>query len=305
MMNRINTFSNYCRKTFGSLVYKIPLDLGIRCPNRKTGGCIFCNGDAFAPGYLSEKDSVVNQLKRGKRQILQSQDSLYFGYFQQETSTASPFPLLTEHVETIFKDPCSVGVILSTRPDSISDELLKPLSLLCYKYHKQCCIELGLQSAHDSSLARLNRNHSFKDFEDSARSIRNYPDLEFGVHLLFGIPGETTQDMVESVDRVCQYGIGHLKFHHLQVLRNTQLQKIFESGSYTPLTMESYFELLLNLLPVVPSQVIIHRLWASAHPHLLIAPKWNILPTRLSQKLLERMEKLDVWQGQLSERLEQ
>ena len=162
-------------------------------------------------------------------------------------------------------------------------------------------VELGLQSVHERSLKLLNRNHSFADFKDAVRRLKEAGCFELWTHLIFGIPGESEEDMLVSVRTVCELGVNALKLHHLQVIQDTPLQKLYEQGKVVPLSQEEYFGFLLKALPIIPAEVTIHRLWATAHPDLLVAPRWNILASRLSRELMEKMAEMGVWQGQTSE----
>ncbi len=296
----IRTFSYHYRQKYGFSVGKIPLDLGVECPNRQTGGCIFCRPASFAPGYLNNGKSIVSQIENGKEKLLKSRFIKYFAYFQQETTTSVPTEILMPVFQSVLQDTNCIGLIFSTRPDYVEQQFLDELADLATIYSKECLIELGLQSVHDTSLDLLNRNHSLSDFVDTVLRINRMGCFEVGVHLIFGIPGETESDMLESIQRVCAMKIQALKLHHLQVIKNTTLARMFQEGEVKPFSKSEYIRFLLSALPLIPASVVIHRLWATSHPDLLIAPKWNILATDLSRSLLKEMEKLGVQQGQAS-----
>lgn len=294
---RIRTFSHYCRQKFGAPVGKIPLDLGIPCPNRSAGGCVYCSAAAFSPGYLGQKGDVADQLERGKKYLLKGRFKKYFAYFQQETPTAMhPQPLLAV-LKKVLHDIDCVGLIISTRPDYLDKTFLGSLDQYINKCGKGCLVELGLQSAKPVSLEYLNRNHSYADFLGAFRLLRSFESFEVGVHLLFGIPGESEEDMISSVLSVCGLGVDALKLHHLQVLKDTALARIYKQGDVELFSKEQYLAFLLKILPLIPGNVVIHRLWATAHPQMLIAPRWNLLATELSSVLRQMMEENDIWQG--------
>lgn len=294
----IHTFSYHYREKYGHGVGKIPVDMGRPCPNREHGGCIFCRPASFTPSYLKNSDSLLKQVTAGKQQLLQGRFRKYFAYFQQETCTALPEEQLLPALEMLLDDDDCVGLILSTRPDYVGTELIKPLAELVNKTGKECLLELGLQSVHERSLKFLNRNHSFADFENSVRRIKEAGCFELGAHLIFGIPGESEGDMLHSVRTVCGLGVQALKLHHLQVIRDTPLHGLYEQGNVVLFSLEGYLQFLLQVLPIIPAEVTIHRLWATAHPDLLIAPRWNILAGSLSQTLREKMKEMGLWQGQ-------
>jgi len=294
----IRTFSYHYREKYGHSVGKIPVDMGQSCPNRIHGGCIFCRPASFTPSYLNNTDDLLRQVAAGKKHLLKGRFKKYFAYFQQETCTALPVEQLLPAFDLLLTDTDCVGLILSTRPDYVSEQLIKPLAELVNKTGKECLFELGLQSVHQRSLKLLNRNHSFADFQDALRRLKEAGCFELGAHLIFGIPGESEEDMLVSVRTVCELGVNALKLHHLQVIQNTPLHSLYEQGKVVLFSQEECFGFLLKALPIIPAEVTIHRLWSTAHPDLLVAPRWNILASRLSGELKEKMAEMGVWQGQ-------
>lgn len=294
----IRTFSYHYRDKYGHGVGKIPVDMGQPCPNRLQGGCIFCRPASFTPAYLRNTDDVLRQVAEGKKQLLRGRFKKYFAYFQQETCTALPVEQLLPVFQLLLADAACIGLILSTRPDYVHSRLLEPLAELLGATGKECLFELGLQSVHGRSLKLLNRNHSFTSFEDAVRLIRQAGCFELGVHLIFGIPGECAEDMLCSVQTVCRLGVNALKLHHLQVIRDTPLEDLYAQGRVEVFSLDAYMQLLLRVLPIIPADVTIHRLWATAHPDLLIAPHWHVLASRLSEMLRHKMADVGIWQGQ-------
>ena len=299
----LHTFSVHYRQKYGHGVGKIPVDMGQSCPNRVRGGCIFCQPAGFAPACLNKADDLADQVAAGKRHLLRGRFTRYFAYFQQETCTAVAVEQLLPAFESLLVDADCVGLILSTRPDYVSDQLLERLAALVSKTGKECLFELGLQSIHERSLQWLNRHHTFADFVDAARRIMASGCFELGAHLIFGIPGESRQDMLESVKSVCALGVNALKLHHLQVIRDTPLEKLYARGNITLFALAEYIDFLVHVLPTIPSEVTIHRLWATTHPGLLVAPRWNILACDLSERLRQKMTAAGVWQGQAARKV--
>jgi len=294
----IRTFSYHYRDKYGHGVGKIPVDMGQPCPNRLQGGCIFCRPASFTPAYLCNTDDVLRQVAAGKKHLLRGRFKKYFAYFQQETCTALPVEQLLPVFQLLLADAACIGLILSTRPDYVSIQLLEPLAELLGTTGKECLFELGLQSVHERSLKFLNRNHSYSSFEDAVRLIRRAGSFELGAHLIFGIPGECAEDMLCSVQTVCRLGVNALKLHHLQVIRDTPLAELYAQGSVEVFSLEGYMQFLLQALPLIPADVTIHRLWATAHPELLVAPHWHVLAGRLSEMLRHKMVEVGIWQGQ-------
>lgn len=296
----VNTFSHHYRAKYGQAVGKIPLDSGLVCPNRANGGCIFCRAGSFTPSYLDKNDSISVQLALGKKFLLKDRFRLFFGYLQQETSTAMPAAGLLPMLEEVLADRDCVGVIVSTRPDHLDQSLLAKLAELARNTGKEFLLEIGLQTFHDRSLLLLNRNHSVKDFVDAATRLQATPGLRIGVHLILGIPGESEKDMRATLRAVCDLGVNAIKLHHLQVIRDTPLHAMHQQQEIPVFTANGYLQLLTRLLPEIPRHIVIHRLWSASHPDLLVAPRWNLVAGNLSARLSEMMEGQGLYQGKFA-----
>jgi radical SAM protein (TIGR01212 family) len=296
----IRTFSYHYREKYGQPIGKIAVDIGHPCPNREKGGCIFCRSAGFTPAYLLKTDNIAAQIAKGKKSLLKGRFKKYFTYFQQETATAIAAEKLLPICDLALRDSDCIGIIISTRPDYIENEFLSGLAAILGSTRKECLIELGVQSAHEKSLTFLNRNHSFEDVRNAVQRIRQYKVFETGAHLILGIPGENEEDMIATVQTMCGMGISAVKLHHLQVIRDTPLHDMYVRGEVRLFSFEEYSQLLLKILPVISTEVTIHRLWATSHPDLLVAPRWNILAAVLSKKLLGKMVENGIYQGDRS-----
>jgi radical SAM protein (TIGR01212 family) len=297
---RINLFSRYCRQKYGQPVGKIALSLGRPCPNRRLGGCVYCGPASFTPYYLDGDGSLAGQVARGWRHLKSRKFRRYFAYFQQETPTAGPLAEVMAAFREASAAPECVGLIVSTRPDCLSDELLSELAALAAEGEgRELLIELGLQSAHDATLKLLNRHHSVADFSGTARRVKA-AGLALGVHLILGLPGEGFGDMLATVRRVSALGVDAIKFHHLQVIRGTALERIYHQYPFPVYTPQEYLAILARLLAHVPPEVVIHRLWSSSDAKSLVQPRWGGLTAQqLKAMLQEIMEQEDLWQGKL------
>lgn len=293
----ITTFSQHYKKQYGEPVGKIALDAGLACPNRKNGGCIFCAPRSFTPFYLDKGDSLASQLAKGKAYLAKRKFRRYFAYFQQETTTAAPVAQLLPLFSEAVADRDCIGLIISTRPDAVPDELLGSLSDLAETDGKEILLELGLQSAHDQTLRFLNRNHTFADFADTARRISQHPRIQCGVHLILGLPGETKADMLATIRSVVPLGIAYIKFHHLQIIKNTRLLEIYNETPFTLFGAQEYLETLAYLLSHVPREVVLHRLWSTASPEQLVLPRWNVYSHELHTMLMRIMREQELFQG--------
>jgi radical SAM protein (TIGR01212 family) len=293
----IRTFSYHYRQKYGYVVGKIPVDMGVPCPNREKGGCIFCSPPSFTPSFLKRSDTVFEQINSGIKKLLKNRFVKYFAYFQQESCTVLPANQLIPVMQSLLLHDDCVGLIVSTRPDCIKEELLDMLAECIVQSGKECLFELGLQTVHAKSLKFLNRNHSLDDFTITAGRIKNIGCFELGAHLIFGIPGETEEMMLTSLQTVCDMGVNALKLHHLQVIKDTPLHVLYEKREVALFSRKEYLAFLLKALPLIPADVTIHRFWSTSHPDYLVAPKWNCLASELSSELRGKMSEKGLRQG--------
>ncbi|PID27957.1 MAG: TIGR01212 family radical SAM protein [Candidatus Cloacimonadota bacterium] len=256
---KINLYSDYLIKKYGQKVFRAGVSAGIVCPHRvKKGGCVFCNPETFTGDYQSRNLSVTEQLKEVTSRIKAScGDVKFLAYFQDETSTAGNPEVLKAKYEEALSFPEAVGLVVSTRPDALSDEIINILQ----KIPEPVTVEIGLQSVHDKSLAFLNRGHDFKQ-ADTAIKVCGEAGLQVGVHLIWGIPGETFQDMKETICYVSDNPfIKQVKFHNLIIYKNTELAKYFSNEDLP--SIDEYIDLLCDLLPYLKGNKIITRLFTS------------------------------------------
>lgn len=301
MQSRLTLFSAHYKAKYGVSIGKIALGVGIECPNRRLGGCLYCSPASFTPFYLQEKDLVSEQLAKGKRYLSTRKFTKYLGYFQQETSTAGPEDVLLDHCLFVLSDPDCVGLIISTRPDYVSPSFLEALQAAIGSLVgpvKEILFELGLQSSHEKTLALLNRNHTCADFVEAAAQIKSFPLFGLGVHLILGLPGEDVEDMRQTVRLVSEVGVDAIKFHHLQVICGTKLQQMYEEEPFAVYSARQHMEIVADCITYVPRSVVLHRLWSSSARDMLVAPQWGGLGAhQLNGILLEICERDDLFQG--------
>jgi len=294
----LNTFRHHYRHRYGEEVGKVVLDPGLVCPHRlQAGGCIFCRPAGFSPAYLRRSDPVPLQLARGKEALRRQGVRRYLVAFQQETPTALAPAQLLDHAADAGADPDCVGLILSTRPDAVPEGLILALAASPWGRDKELAVELGVQSIHEQSLRWLNRGHDFAAVPAALKRLRQLPCCQVGAHLILGIPGEGPAEMAASLTRVCDLGLDYLKLHHLQVMAGTRLAAVHHSAPLPLFTAEDYLTLLAGLLARVPQRVVLHRLWATARPALLLAPRWGQRPAALRRRLTDIMQHRGLAQG--------
>lgn len=263
-----HSIGNYLKNKFGCKVIKLSLDAGFTCPNRDgtkgIGGCIFCSADGsgdFASDIPGQIRLLSKKWPSGK----------YIAYFQSHTNTYAPVEVLREKYYQALEYPDVVGVAIATRPDCLSPEIMELLSELNQKTF--LWVELGLQTMHENTAVLINRCYPLSVFHQAAAALSQL-QIKTVVHLILGLPGETREDMLESVRYVCNQDIFGVKLHLMNVLKNTRLAEFYPDRIHIP-KKEEYISLVVDALEIIPQHITIHRVTADAPRHLLIAPDWG------------------------------
>ncbi len=286
---------------YGERVHKIAIDAGFTCPNRDgsigRGGCTFCNNVSFSPNGR-RPDQIAEQIEAG-RQVIRKRTGAkkYIAYFQAYTNTYADVRELSRLYDEALKEPDVIGLAVGTRPDCVPDEVLD----LLVDYQQQgyeVWLELGLQSAHDATLDRVNRGHGFTEYEHTVLKARSR-GIKVCTHLILGLPGESTEHHITSLERVLELGVDGLKFHPLHVVKGTQLANEWRRGEYQPLTMDDYVSDVVELVSRTPDEVIFHRLTGTASSDVLLAPawcskKWQVLNS-ITTALAKRAEQVEAY----------
>lgn len=299
---RYYSVDSYLKTTYGEKIYKISLDGGMSCPNRDgtldTRGCIFCSAGGSGDFAADRRLSITQQIEQGRLQSAAKRrtdgNSHFIAYFQAYTNTyASP-----EYLRRIFMEAASHPDItllsIATRPDCLSDEILELLTDI--QRIKPVWIELGLQTIHDETAAFIRRGYAYEVFEQAvdALSIRNIPII---VHTILGLPGESTRQMIQTVDTVCRLPIFGIKLQLLHILKGTDLAAIYENEPFKLFTEEEYVQLIVELIRRIPHDITIHRMTGDGPENLLIAPLWSLDKRRILNDINKSLKRLDIWQG--------
>ena len=280
----VRTFGQYLLERHGERVHKIALDAGFTCPNRDgskgSGGCTFCNNVSFSPNGRTPP-SIAEQIDKGKRAISRrTRARKFLAYFQAYTNTYADVQSLSAMYEEALREPGMAGLSVGTRPDCVPDAVLD----LLQGYQQRGLIvwlELGLQSAFDDTLRRVNRGHGLKEYRDTLLAARAR-GIPVCAHLIVGLPGETEAHCHATLDTVLDLGVDGLKLHPLHVVKGTMLANEWRRGEYPPLAVEEYTRIAANLIERTPQNVVYHRVTGTAPRDILLAPawcsqKWNIL----------------------------
>ena len=291
---RYHTLNYFYRQKFGQKVCKISLNAGFTCPNIKQGGCIFCShqsGD-FAG---KKEDDLVTQFEKMKKEMEKKwPNSLYIGYFQVATNTYAPLPILKEKYEAILKQKNVVGLSIATRSDAISPEVMDYLEELNQKTF--LTIELGLQSIHPKTIALIHRGHTLENFTACVKELQKRK-IAVVVHIINGLPYETKEMMIETVQYLNQLHVDGIKIHMLSVLKDTPLAKLYEEKKFPLLSKEEYIDIVCEQLGYLSPEIVIHRITGDPNLKELIAPEWLIKKRVLINDIDKEMKKRNIHQG--------
>ena len=271
------SLNQYLKDTFGEKDYKIALDGGFTCPNRDgtlgTRGCIFCSGAGSGDFAESRALSVTEQIERGKKRIEQKyRDGKYIAYFQAFTNTYASVERLRALYEEAMSCPDVVALSIATRPDCLPDEVVALLAELNQK--KPVWVELGLQTIHEKTADYIRRGYPLSVYDDAVMRLKK-AGIQVIVHVILGLPGETTEEMKDTVSYVGKSGADGIKLQLLHVIKGTDLEKEYLAGSFRTLEMEEYVNLVAECIALLPENMIIHRMTGDGARSTLVAPRWS------------------------------
>ena len=289
------TLNSYLQERFGQKVYKISIDGGFTCPNRDgtldTRGCIFCSAGGSGDFAEDRNLSVTEQIERGKKRVeakmpKDSGENKYIAYFQAFTNTYAPVGHLRKIYSEALGHPDIVAVSIGTRPDCLSDEVLDLLSEL--NEIKPIWVELGLQTIHEKSAEYIRRGYSLSVYDEAVRKLLER-NLEVITHVILGLPGESREEMLETVRYVGKSGVQGIKLQLLHVIKGTDLEKEYEAGKFECMTMEEYVDLVHDAIEALPDDIIIHRMTGDGAKRTLIAPMWSADKKRVLNALNKKL----------------
>lgn len=276
---RYYTYDYYLRKTFGGKCAKIPIDAGFTCPNIdgrcSVGGCIYCSGRGSGDFAELPTLSVAEQYERVREKLSSKWTTeRTIPYFQAHTNTYAPTDVLRRLYEEALSLRGVVGLNIATRADCLGDGVPELLAELAEK--TALTVELGLQTSDDKTAELINRGHSFSDFCRGFYKLRQAsPKINICVHIIFGLPYETDDMMMETVRQVAALHPDQVKIHLLHVIRGTKMAELYERGEYTPLEKERYVRLVADAIEILPEDIVIARLTGDGMADDLLAPEWS------------------------------
>lgn len=300
---RYNDFSTYFKSKFEGRVQKVSVDAGFTCPNRDgskaLNGCSYCNNKTFNPDYCGLEKSITEQLNQGVSFFASKYNSIRFlAYFQAYSNTYAEVEVLKERYGEALKHPAVIGLVLGTRPDCVTPEVLdylQELSQQCY-----VMVEFGVESVKDETLQRINRGHDFAAAqwaitETARRGIHNC------AHLILGLPGESREDFLNQAREMSRLPVENLKLHQLQIHKGTRMAKEFAQrpNDFQLFEVDEYIELVIDYLELLRPSIVLERFVSQAPKDLLIAPLWGLKNFEFVAKMEKRLAERNTWQGRL------
>ena len=301
MQQLYNDFSHWIRLQFPFRVQKISVDAGFSCPNRDgrlgTGGCIYCNNETFSPAYCNRRKSVTEQLEDGKMFFARKYpDMKYLAYFQAFTNTYASFDKLKALYEEALGVENVVGIVIGTRPDCVSTDLLDYLQELSSRTF--VLVEYGIETTNDETLMFINRGH---DFECSRKAVEETKKrgILTGGHVILGLPGEDEQESFRQAGIISSLPLDILKVHQLQVIRGTRLACSYEEKPFHLYSVDEYIHLIAGYIQRLRPTIVLERFVSQSPKNLLLAPKWGLKNYEFTNLLNNYLLRNNITQGEL------
>ncbi len=289
----------YLREQFGEKVYRLSLNAGLTCPNRDgtlgNRGCIFCSGHGSGDFAAAPAGSVTRQIEAARIQVAKKRNCRKFiAYFQAYTNTYGPLPYLKKIFFEAIRHPDIVALSIATRPDCLPDEVLDLLTELARI--KPVWIELGLQTIHPRTSSFIRSGFSLECYETSVHRLqeRHIPVI---THVILGLPGETKQDMLETIDYLAGLGINGITLQLLHILTDTDLYTYYQEHPFPLLSLEDYCELIMTCIEHLPPDMVIHRITGDGPSELLFAPLWSLRKRHVLNQIHKTMQEHNSYQG--------
>ncbi len=289
-----NSFNSEMKRRFGCKIYKLALSGGMTCPTRDgtlgTRGCIFCSAHGSGDFAAPKCESITVQIEKAKELVSKkAKDAKYIAYFQDYTNTYAPIEYLRELFYSAIEPDDIVALSIGTRPDCLPDEVV---GLLCeLNKIKPVFVELGLQTIHPQTAEYIRRGYDLPVFDKAVKDLTDN-GLEVVVHVILGLPGETREMMLQTVDHIGKSGAKGIKLQLLHVLEGTDLAEDYRQGKFKTLDMDIYIDILMDCLKILPPDMVIHRLTGDGAKKDLIAPLWSADKKRVLNEINRRLREL-------------
>ena len=301
-IERYNHLNTYYKNKFGERTLKICIDAGFTCPNRdgtlSNSGCIFCSEKGSGELIKYSSQHIENQVKNFLNSYRGMRANKFIVYFQNFTNTYDTIENLKKKYDSALIDNRIVGISVATRPDCISEDIVKLLSSYSGKYN--ISVELGLQTSNDNIGKIINRCYLSTQFTKAVEILRKY-NIEVIAHMMIGLPTETFDDIKNTVTFINKHDIQGLKIHSTYVVKNTVLANMYLNKKYEPITLEYYLDSLAYIITHIRKDLIIHRISGDAPKDLLVAPEWNLHKKWILNGFEKLLKGQNLWQGKFYE----
>lgn len=296
---RYHSFNYFMRNKFGEKIFKISLDGGFSCPNRdgtiSNGGCLFCSERGSGDFAGDSNLSIHNQFVQVKEMMAKKwSNGKYIAYFQAYTNTYAPIEELKSKYYQAINEDGVVALAIATRPDCLQEEVLDLLEEINKKVY--VWVELGLQTISDETAKRINRGYKLNVFEDAIKRLKKR-NIDYVVHSILGLPGESKEQMLQTVDYIAHSGAKGIKFHLLHLMKDTPMIKLYEKGDLRFLEQDEYIELICKGIALLPKEMVVHRLTGDAPRKLLIGPMWSLKKWEVLNSIDKALEDNCYYQG--------
>lgn len=287
------------KERFGEKVYKLTLNGGMSCPNRDgklgTGGCIFCSAGGSGDFAGDPAQSIDQQIAQQKELICKKRPvNTFIAYFQAYTNTYAPVEYLRALFTQALSHPEVAALSIGTRPDCLGEDVLDLLSQL--NRIKPVWVELGLQTIHPATARYIRRGYPLSCFEEAVKNL-HARDLDIIVHTILGLPGETTEQMLQTISFLNHQPIQGIKIQLLHVLKGTDLADDYLAGKFCVLSQEAYVDLVISCLEHLSPDIVVHRITGDGPRDLLIAPLWSSAKRTVLNEIHHQMKERNTWQG--------
>jgi len=300
-------YSAFLKNRFGDRVHRVALDAGFGCPHRNQGrgggGCIYCNKYGSGSNAFDQGHDIREQMSSGIERLSRLGIKKYVAYFQAFCGTAADPEILRSTYLDAAAFSGVVGLSIGTRPDLVPDEVLNLLSGFARGDETgrrlDVWLELGLQSANDTTLKRIRRGHDTACFDDAVRRAAGSCGLSVAAHAILGLPGEGEKQMMATAEHLGRLPINGVKLHHLYVEKGTELERLYQRGGFKPLSLDEYVRLAIAFVRRLKKDVVIMRLAGSCEQARLVAPSWGMRSSAIAQRIEREMAKEGWRQGDL------
>lgn len=296
-IKRYNYLNEYLKEKFSERTLKICIDGSFTCPNRDgtkgTNGCIFCS-ERGSGDHIKRAVSIEEQVKNYFKSYKSERANKFIAYFQNFTNTYDTVENLKAKYDSALIDDRIVALAISTRPDCIDEEKVKLLKSYTDKYY--VWVELGLQTANETTGRFINREYTNSDFTNAVKLLNKY-NIDIVTHIMVGLPGETQKDIEKTVEFINNHNIQGLKIHSTYVVENTVLADLYKAQKYTPISLEEYLKAVIYIFTHIDRDIVIHRFSGDAPKESLIAPEWNVHKKWILNGVDKIMKEQNLFQG--------